>query len=199
MEDDYFTLVYNEKRKKVKIPNTFEELEKIFKTEFSENDVNTFNFQYIDSDEDEILLDKDNYNASINDIKQITDHLITINKNDKENNVVFKSINYEIEGEEEEEEEKKNEISPLDPLKSGTNFSKLKKKEINKTEKKENEKPDNEIKESDEENKSINIEEDGEEKQEIPQLDPLKSGTNFSKMKKKENEEHDISDSKKNR
>ena len=165
MKDDYFTLLYNEEKKIIKIPNTFEELENIFKIKFNESDANEFNFQYIDSEEDEILLDKDNYNYSIKDIKKLShNHLITVYKCDRDKNnkidYYYKNIDFE---EEENDQEEKKEVTQPDPLKSGTNFSKMKNKELTQ--------PDPLISGSN----FTKMKE-----KELIQLDPLKSGINFT-------------------
>ena len=117
MKDDYFTLLYNEEKKIIKIPNTFEELENIFKIKFNESDANKFNFCYIDSDEDEIELDKDNYNYSIKDIKKLShNHLITVYKCDRDKNnkidYYYKNIDFEEEENDQEEKKRSNSTRP---------------------------------------------------------------------------------------
>ena len=150
MKDDYFTLLYNKEKKIIKIPKTFKEFKNIFKIEFNESDDNNFSFQYIDTEDDEIILDENNYNDSIEDIKKSLDHLITVYKCDRDEKYDFyKYINLEKEEEDEQEEKKeviqpnpiksgeifkkkKKEVIQPDPLKSGFNFTKVLKKGIKK-------------------------------------------------------------------
>jgi hypothetical protein len=141
MSEEFLILSYNDTKKKIEIPKTFEELETIFLREFNESDILTFVFQYKDEDGDEVILDSGGYDKAIEDIKKQEERLIIIKregeKDDKNDEEVRRK---ESENEEEEdnrsetfeqsqvENEDNNKEFVLDPLKSGQNFSNMCKK-----------------------------------------------------------------------
>ena len=133
MSYDYIILSYNEKKKKIKAPNNFEELKNIFFKKFNEDKNKKFYFSYLS------FIDKDI------DFIQIKSHI----KDDYQPNInVFK----EKEKEKENENEDKKEDEEIIGI-SQEHFLKIKKKMRKKQKHLEEKKKENEEKK--EENKLI--------------------------------------------
>jgi len=170
-------LLYNDVKKPIKIPETFSDLEITFLREFNiEKNGKIFIYSYIDEDEENVLIDNEyNFIQAIKIIKKKSEPIIEVQedrgpklempneneyKNSKEENKgsqgnddidLDPSVSLSIKKESSEKIEKEN--KSLDPLTSGTVFTKQKKNE------------------DDKENKD---------------LDPLTSGTIFTKPKKEQ-------------
>ena len=117
-EDDNITLSYNNIEVKIKIPETFPELQEIFIEKFHKDKKKHFRFYYLDDEEDEIDIDNDsNYIYSLNELKQQRNPIIKVEK----------AYNKERFDESESDEEYIEDLNiRVDPMKSGYNFSKVK-------------------------------------------------------------------------
>ena len=55
---DLITLSYKEKEKKIEVPNSYSDLKKLFISSYGENEKNSYTFKYIDSEEDENIIEE---------------------------------------------------------------------------------------------------------------------------------------------
>jgi len=98
---DLITLLYKEKEKKIKTPKDYSDLKKLFISSFGEKEKNSYTFNYIDSEEDEIAIEENDeeFESKISYLKkpntilnvEMIEYLDEINEEEEKNDESMRS------------------------------------------------------------------------------------------------------------
>ena len=67
------TLSYKEKEKKIEVPNSYSDLKKLFISSYGENEKNSYTFKYIDSEDDENIIEENDeeFESKVSYLKKV--------------------------------------------------------------------------------------------------------------------------------